>query len=503
MLEFIQDKKKWAEAMKSCNGNYEAAWKSYKAAGGRGGDRESLTTTAAAQLLRSKPAWAESHQMFESFSPVSVDPEKRIVKVVLISEGPGNTRDKNFYTEAAINDGVRKFNGARSFLNHQDKEERRLRPEQDVNQLCGYFKNTSRIRVTNQEGQQVWAVGADMYCDASEAGDQALAKAIAAVRYAQEFPGSKEVYAGLSINAGGMIEGTVEVNGEEWNQVVGFGNVMSVDVVTRPARGGAFQQLLESAAMDEAKLSNQQGGKMKTKKQLIKAINEAKDLAETAKGKAKETLEAEIGTMSQELAELVVMEAEADDTTEAFPPKKKGAKDDKADPEDDAEEAQAFEAMSKLAPTKGAGESKAAYESRIKGLLAAARGKKESVAVEEDLSLASVTEANASDKSKDVKALLEANRALRQEVRTLKLTAHAGTLLAESTIPEGDLTVEDLVEAGSVPAMEALVSRTERIYSRVGLTPEKGVQGTNKTKSGISRESMAKAGLMLKQEVAA
>ncbi len=501
MLEFIQDKKKWAEAMKSCNGNYEAAWKSYKAAGGRGGDRESLTTTAAAQLLR-KPAWAESHQMFESLRPTSIDPEKREVQVILISEGPGNTRDKNYYTEAAINDGVQKFNGVRSFLNHQNKDEQRLRPEQDVSQLCGYFKNTHKVRVVNEAGQQVWAIAATMVCDTSEAGDQALQKAIAAVRYAQEFPGSKEVYAGLSINAGGMIDGTVEVGGEDWNQVVGFGNAKSVDVVTRPARGGAFQQLLESAAMDEAKLSNQQGGKMKTKKQLIKAINEAKALAETAKGKAKETLEAEIGTMSQELAELVVMEAEADDTTEAFPPKKKGAKDDKADPEDDAEEAQAFEAMSKLAPTKGAGESKAAYESRIKGLLAAARGKKESVAVEEDLSLASVTEANASDKTKDVKALLEANRALRQEVRTLKLTAHAGTLLAESTIPEGDLTVEDLVEAGSVPAMEALVSRTERIYSRVGLTPEKG-QGAPKAKTGISREAMAKAGLMLKQEVAA
>lgn len=503
MLEMIADKKKWFEAVKSCNGDYEEAFEAYKKSGGRIGKRESTTSSASSQLLRSKPKWAESHKMFESFRPTSVDPEKREVQVILISEGRGNSRDKNYYTEAAIRDGVKKFNGARSFLNHQNREERQLRPEQDVSQLCGYFKNTQLVRVTNESGKQVWAVAATMFCDASEAGDQALAKAIASVRYAQEFPNSKEVYAGLSINAGGVVDGTVEVDGDDWNQVVGFGHAMSVDVVTRPARGGAFQNLLESVAAEEVTSSKQQGGNKMDKKAIIKALNEAKAQLEKAKGKvAKETLEAQVAELSQELAELVILEAEAEDVdaSEAFPPKDKKAKDKAAaDDEGDAEEAQAFEAMSKLAP-KMASESVKVYESRIKSLLSQARGKKESKGVE-DLSLEALTESTAADKAKDSKALLESNRQLRAELRSLKLKAHAASILAESTVPAEDLTVEDLVEAGSVEAMEALLGRTERMYSRFGnITPGKQFQG--KPKSGVTRESMLKSGLLLKQEVA-
>ena len=57
----------------------------------------------------------------------------------LLTEGPGNQSDKNYYSEECLDDAVNVFEGARCYLNHQTDEEEEVRPEGDIKDQVGYF----------------------------------------------------------------------------------------------------------------------------------------------------------------------------------------------------------------------------------------------------------------------------------------------------------------------------------------------------------------------------
>ncbi len=513
-LAFIRDEKLWskakAQAAKADKADdYAYITGIYKQMGGGIGKKEAQPASGFGQLMRcSRPVWATDDRLFESLRAGAFDDASRTVRVIIVSEGPGNLRDRNYYTAQAIRDGVKKFNGARSFINHQSREERASRPEQDVWDQAGYFKNTSLEKVQDEAGKLVEAVGADLVFDDSEAGRAGYSKAKAAILYAQQFPNSQEVYAGLSINAAGVIaEDPLVIEGEDWNQVIGFEQVMSADVVTRPARGGRFQKLLESVAYESSNLS-QSGESTMNKKKLIASLREAKaDLKEAKAEKDKKAialLEAKVQEKTQALAEAELMEAE--DEKEADDP----AADKDAEEDDPADAALGMKKkLGKLIP-KAADESENEYESRLAKIKAAHSGKEEEAAEEaekpkakESLTMADLTRALESARASKPKELLESYKTMLAENRAMKLEKAATRLLEASELPEEILTVADLMEAGSVAGMASMIARHERLMDKFtpAGNPERGSFGGRRA-SGVTRESLEDSGLPLKREAA-
>ena len=291
---------------------------------------EAASATATAQLERADVRTFRSLTEAQPSGP-------RKFKVILVTEGKGNKRDRNFYTARAIESGPVLFEGARCFLNHQTEDEEFSRPEQDIRKLCGFFVNVKATQFRNENGLMVPALEADFTTDNSEAGKDAEAKALAAIEFNKLYPGQGRTYAGFSINADGLKEGTVALDGEVWNNITGFANVRSVDLVTRPARGGAFVALLESEAGN--------GGpnwrnKMDKVKQALIALRAAKAALKAEHDENKRpALEADVKAKSAVVTRL--LEAEEGSLTSQHgedEAKKKEAKAKAANGEEAAEE---------------------------------------------------------------------------------------------------------------------------------------------------------------------
>jgi hypothetical protein len=168
-------------------------------------------------------------------------------RVVIITEGLGNLRDRNFYTGDAIKSAAKILAGKPCFLNHPSESEERDRPERSVRDLCGYFVDT-RVGTVNDPdtGESLTACYGTLKFDRSESGQRARALVETALTYQKNFPEDKDVYCGISINAGGVSH-PGEVDGEQVNMVTEIQEAFSADIVTKPARGGKFLALVESA----------------------------------------------------------------------------------------------------------------------------------------------------------------------------------------------------------------------------------------------------------------
>jgi len=83
---------------------------------------------------------------------------------------------------------------------------------------------------------------ASLRFDESASGQFALDKVATALEYQQRFPNSKDVYAGISINGGGVSHGGT-IRGMSVNVVTEIQEGFSADIVTKPARGGRFLAL--------------------------------------------------------------------------------------------------------------------------------------------------------------------------------------------------------------------------------------------------------------------
>ena len=217
------------------------------------------------------------------FIESSFDPVKRTVDVIIIEEGMGNKRDRHFYLPKTLQETVKNhvFNGAQAYADHPSKFDDSNRPERSVRDLIGYYFD-DRI-VTTDAGV---AIAAKLKIQ--EGVDWALGLVKEAIDYNKKFP--DKVYVGISINADGDTSPN-ERDGQQVNDVTSITEAFSADMVTKPARGGKFLQLVESvqgahkgalvstkiidAATQLEKLAEGQEVDPKTLLELAKTIREA------------------------------------------------------------------------------------------------------------------------------------------------------------------------------------------------------------------------------------
>lgn len=187
-------------------------------------------------------------------------------QVVLIGAGCGNRQDGNFYSPEILQRDFTRFSGVRCFLNHPSTWEEEVRPEREVEGICGWFSN---VRAESTSG--ILSILAELNYmqltdgQLTESGKKAQGLCESAVVY-QRQNGADKCLLGLSINAEGPshVE-SVDVLAQkypmfaealagrnEWNMVDGIESVTSVDLVTFPARGGKVLGLTEAQAFMES-----------------------------------------------------------------------------------------------------------------------------------------------------------------------------------------------------------------------------------------------------------
>ena len=187
---------------------------------------------------RASPDVQESRPLHEGFRPLrelEVDESRRRIKFVLLTEGLGNLKDKNYYGKESIESAVQVFEGAHAFVDHMTSAEEYERPEGSLEDLCGVWSECAVEAVPNEFGETVQGCTAWLNFDSSENGEQAYIKAKDAIRFREE--GIKDDYIGVSINADGQTHpetvGDIEVN-----YVDRITAAASCDLVTRAGRGG-------------------------------------------------------------------------------------------------------------------------------------------------------------------------------------------------------------------------------------------------------------------------
>jgi hypothetical protein len=203
-------------------------------------DYPSNMTTMASDKGKTKKATKETLVFNPRLLEGTYDPATRTANVIIIAEGMGNRRDKHYYGADTLQDAVVNhiFDGAQAYADHPSASEETDRPERSIRDLFGYYFDS---RITESNGRV--AISAKLKIQ--EGQDWAIGLIKEAIEYSKKFP--DKVYAGISINADGDVAPS-EVNGQEVNYVHRITDAFSADVVTKPARGGKFLALIESAS---------------------------------------------------------------------------------------------------------------------------------------------------------------------------------------------------------------------------------------------------------------
>jgi hypothetical protein len=218
---------------------------------------------------------------------------EKIFKVVLISKGLGNLRNKNYYGDEAIESSVKVFEGRFCYLNHQDEDEAQKLPERRVQDKAGFYKNLTLL-----EDKGVPACGGELHCDLSESGKMLADKLASALLYKKHFPDSDTEYVGLSVNADGDAEPrTMDVPGQgelDVNYVTAITEADSCDLVTTPARGGRGLAAIKEDKAGGVNLRSQEDHGMKKKLEafLAKFSEAFKSLGDEDKKKLAESQKA-------------------------------------------------------------------------------------------------------------------------------------------------------------------------------------------------------------------
>jgi len=492
MPSWVKDEDIWDKAKKAAGDDAAPALVThvYKKLGGAIGegapadldDKEaaSASTLGALQRAGCKAAEADSWHgksaKFVRFNEANVDSGKREVRCILITEGPGNLRDRNYYTADFVAEAAKKYNGARAYLNHATEAEFKGRPEGDIRQLCGYYKDTKVISTLDRKtGMNVAAVEGTLCLDESAAGNEALAKAEAQVEYSKIFPDSPEEYCGLSISGSGVREGQAEINGQKWNRIVGVGQADSVDVVTRPARGGAFLALTESAGK-APHLPKEEAIMLKKLMAITAEITEAtKALSEAKTDEARSAAKVKVDALTKQLKEAAVKaEDEAD------------VKKFNGDTKDEMDEAD----LKKLIP-QGEAEDEAAYKTRL-AKVKAAKSMKADESVKADMSaddlrtkfpklfeaVASRVRESEAEKGEDIKAVKTELREAKLELQVMRDKELATKLLSEAGVPTKLIGVGDLLgltEAEMKREIEKVQALIEAAGGRVFVPASKAI----------------------------
>lgn len=158
-----------------------------------------------------------------------INTDAREVDVTLIR--PGWSANGKYYSKAMLSKAVAAFEGARAYVNHPTLTESKDRPERDVRDMAGYYKNVRQADDGAVKGT-LKMLGRN--------GDEMFPLVVEAIT-------NKPDLLGLSINAMGKTamgeaEGRKGVLVEE---IVGT-RFTSTDIVTTPAAGGKFERLMAS-----------------------------------------------------------------------------------------------------------------------------------------------------------------------------------------------------------------------------------------------------------------
>lgn len=146
------------------------------------------------------------------------------VSVTLIK--PGWSKNGNYYSRQTLEQAASLFEGSLSFVNHPTRTEARERPNRDVRDLAGLYEGVHIASDGSLRGnlRLIGKNGADLKPLISEA-----------IKLPELI--------GISINAAGNLrEGVAE--GRRGKIVENIVNVVSSDIVTRPAAGGKFDRLV-------------------------------------------------------------------------------------------------------------------------------------------------------------------------------------------------------------------------------------------------------------------
>jgi hypothetical protein len=123
-------------------------WKGGKAKESDAGLEERIArlereTNVIARLREAKPEYAPD--VYSTPTRVRTSDGQEGYKIVLIREGKGNADDDRWYTGDAIREMCEsgRAEGMQAFANHPDLEEEQNRPERDVRQLVGYYRDVT------------------------------------------------------------------------------------------------------------------------------------------------------------------------------------------------------------------------------------------------------------------------------------------------------------------------------------------------------------------------
>lgn len=157
----------------------------------------------------------------------------------IIREGPGNPEDKNAYTREAlrkaVSDGL--FEGLKCYSNHQTPTEERERPERDIRQLVGHFREARYL-----EDGGVGRVRAK-FIPISGPGYEWITSLIESAL--GSVPGRPLI--GISIDGYGHTPDTKDINGRTYHMVREIAVLGSADIVTATATGGEFHRRCREA----------------------------------------------------------------------------------------------------------------------------------------------------------------------------------------------------------------------------------------------------------------
>lgn len=152
------------------------------------------------------------------------------VRVCIIKRGLGNSRDRNYYSAEAIIGAAQLFEGRKAFADHPDRMQEQTLPERSIRDVIGWYDGVKAspngdalygtLHVL-KSAKWLWDIILDL------------------------FDRDKLDLIGISINAEGETRPAI-VSGSNVDYVTRFTKVKSADVVTEPAAGGEFLQLLES-----------------------------------------------------------------------------------------------------------------------------------------------------------------------------------------------------------------------------------------------------------------
>lgn len=245
---------------------------------------------------------------------------EKIYKAVLITEGIGNLRQRNYYGPEAVESAARVYEGKRCYINHQSAIEEESLPERDIRDLAGYYKN---LKVEVIEGKKA-CVG-ELHCDLSDSGRFLAEKIQSALQYQKDFPDRTQEYCGFSVNGDGDAEPR-DIDTEAGSLSVNYVNSFteeseSCDLVTTPARGGKAVSVIKES---------QANPKENVMKNVIKALKTAFSKVTESTKKAtgdnkKPLLEvAKALTEAMQAAEAKGEEMEESEAIPAFLAKKEG-----------------------------------------------------------------------------------------------------------------------------------------------------------------------------------